>query len=548
MRATAVPGTPNPRRTLYRHATRSKGERVTVRGATLARVGVALAGGLGLVLAFPPYDVWLLAPLCIGALTLAVRGVSLWRAALLAYIFGLAFFVVLLRWTDIELGAPPWLILAAFQALYLAPLGAGIALVQRLPGWPVWTAALWVLEEALRGRYPFDGFTWGRLAFSQADAPTLGLASLGGAPLVTFAVALAGGLLAWVVVSQRGLPWRLGAAVGAGVVLFAAVPVPQPAADGRTVTVALVQGNVPRLGLDFDAQREAVLRNHVDATLDLAAQIEEGAVEQPDLVLWPENSSDIDPYRDADAAGLIDDAAQAVGVPILVGAVVRTEDDEHLENTGIVWDPATGPGDTYVKQHPVPFAEYIPLRDLARVVVPNVDELRSRDMVKGDEPGVLQIGPARVGDVICFEVAYDDVVRGTVREGAEVLAVQTNNATFGFSGESEQQLAMSRLRAVEHGRSVLVVATSGVSAVVDADGSVRERSEIYTRDVFVEPIQLSTAQTLATRVGAWPELLISALGLGAVVAAALAARRSRGPQSEPREAAADDAEPKEAAL
>ncbi len=519
---------------------------MTVRGATLVRAGVALAAGLGLVAAFPPYDVWLVAPLSVMALTLAVRGVSLWRAALLAYVFGLAFFVPLLRWTDIELGAAPWLILGAFQALYLAPLGAGIALVQRLPGWPVWTAALWVLEEALRGRYPFDGFTWGRLAFSQADAPTLSLASLGGAPLVTFAVALAGGLLAWVVVSRRGLPWRVGAAVAAGAVLFAGVPVSQPAADGRTVTVALVQGNVPRLGLDFDAQREAVLRNHVDATLDLAAQIEAGAVEQPDLVLWPENSSDIDPFRDPDAAELIDQAAQAVGVPILVGAVVITEDDEHVENTGIVWDPETGPGDTYIKQHPVPFAEYIPLRDLARVVVPNVDELRSRDMVKGDEPGVLQVGPARVGDVICFEVAYDDVVRDTVRDGAEVLAVQTNNATFGFSGQTEQQLAMSRLRAVEHGRSVLVVATSGVSAVVDADGSVRERSEIFSREVFVEPIQLSTSQTLATRAGAWPELLISALGLGAVVAAVLATRRSRRPQTEP-EAPADDTEPREVA-
>ena len=520
---------------------------MTVRGAALVRVGVALAGGVGLVLAFPPYDVWFLAPLSVMALTLAVRGVLLWRAALLGYVFGLAFFVVLLRWTDIELGAAPWLILGAYQALYLAPLGAGIAFVQRLPGWPVWTAALWVLEEALRGRYPFDGFTWGRLAFSQADAPTLGLASLGGAPLVTFAVALAGGLLAWVVVGRRGLPWRVGAAVAAGAVLFAGVSVPQPAADGRTVTVALVQGNVPRLGLDFDAQREAVLRNHVDATLDLAAQIDAGTVEQPDLVLWPENSTDIDPYRDAEAAELIDQAAQAVGVPILVGAVIVTEDDEHVENIGIVWDPETGPGDTYIKQHPVPFAEYIPLRDLARVVVPNVDDLRSRDMVKGDEPGVLQIGPARVGDVICFEVAYDDVVRDTVRDGAEVLAVQTNNATFGFSAQTEQQLAMSRLRAVEHGRSVLVVATSGVSAVVGADGAVRERSEIFTREVFVEPIQLSTAQTLATRVGAWPELLLSALGLGAVVAAVMAARRLRGPQAEAEAAAADDAEPKQVA-
>ncbi len=514
----------------------------------LIRGAAALAGGLGLVFAFPPYDMlWFVAPICVMALTLAVRGVSLWRAALLGYVFGLAFFVVLLRWTNIELGAAPWLFLAAFQALYLAPLGAAIAYAQRLPGWPVWTAALWVLQEALRGRYPFDGFTWGRLAFSQADAPTLGLASLGGAPLVTFVVALAGGLLAWVVVSERAVPWRAAAAVAAAGVLFAGIPIAQPDANGRTVTVALVQGNVPQLGLDFDAQREAVLRNHVDATRDLADQVDAGVVEQPDLVIWPENSSDIDPFRDADAAELIDEAAQAIGVPILVGAVVITDDDEHVENTGIVWDPETGPGDTYVKQHPVPFAEYIPLRDLARLVVPNVDELRSRDMVKGDETGVLQVGPARVGDVICFEVAYDDVVRDTVRDGGEVLAVQTNNATFGFSAQTEQQLAMSRLRAVEHGRTVLVAATSGVSAIVDPDGSVRDRSEIFTSDLLVEPVELSSARTIATQLGMWPELLISAVGLGAITAAALVARRRRGAPTEADTSATGDVEPKEVA-
>ena len=507
----------------------------------LWRVGAGLLGGLAMLLAFPPYDVWPAAAVAVALVVLAVRGLRAGTAALVGLGAGLAFFVPLLSWTGIELGPAPWLILAAFQASYVAGLAVGLALVQRLPGWPWWVACLWVAQEALRGRWPFEGFTWGRLAFSQADAPTVGLAAVGGAPLVTFAVALAGGWLAWAAlrlsparrVTPPAIAHPVGAAAGlaaALVALGAGLLVPLPGTGdappaGAQVTVAVVQGNVPRLGLDFNAQREQVLRNHVEATLDLAERVAEDEVEPPDLVVWPENASDIDPYRDAGAAALIDEAVRAVGVPVLVGAVVATEDGQGVENTGIVWDPATGPGDTYVKQHPVPFAEYVPLRRLARLVVPEVDTLRPRDMVKGTRTGLLQVGPAQVGDVICFEVAYDGLVGDTVRAGAQVLAVQTNNATFGFTPQTEQQLAMSRLRAVEHGRAVLVAATSGVSAVIGPDGGVRDRAEIFTRDVLVEDVPLVDAHSPATRAGAWPEALLAAAGLAAAALGALAGRR-----------------------
>jgi apolipoprotein N-acyltransferase len=285
----------------------------------------------------------------------------------------------------------------------------------------------------------------------------------------------------------------------------------------------VIQGNVPRAGLDFNAQRRAVLDNHVQQTIDLAEDVAAGRQAQPDVVIWPENSSDIDPYRNADAGRQIDRAAEAIGAPILVGAVV-VGPGRFISNTAIVWDPDDGPGDTYVKRHPVPFGEYVPARDLVRFFSKDVD--RVTDQHAGDEVGVLDIGGARVGDLICFEVVYDGLVHDVVDDGAGMLVVQTNNATFGYTDESEQQLAMSRLRAVETGRTVAVAATSGISAVVAPDGTVARSSSLFTPAVFVEEIAQRDSVTVAQRLGAAPEWVLTALGVGAVLAAAL--RRPRG--------------------
>jgi len=293
------------------------------------------------------------------------------------------------------------------------------------------------------------------------------------------------------------------------------VPLAQP--RGRTVTVAVVQGNVPRLGLDFNAQRRAVLENHVNGTLALARRVDAGQERRPDLVVWPENSSDIDPLLNADASKLISDAAARIGVPILVGAVLDGP-GRFVTNAAIVWDPQDGPGARYIKRHPVPFAEYVPLRSIARKVTTQVDLVR-RDFKAGDQPGALQVGPATVGDVICFEVAYDSLVRDTVDHGAQLLVVQTNNATFGMSAESAQQLAMVRLRAVEHGRPAIMASTSGVSATVTADGRILDESELFTAATFVRQLRLGEHRTLATTLGGWPEAVFAGLGLAALLGA-----------------------------
>jgi apolipoprotein N-acyltransferase len=504
--------------------------------ATLA----ALGAGVALLVAFPPYGLWWLAPVGVALLAAAVHRRRLRAGLGLGFLAGLACFAPLLEWTNLHTGMLPWMLLSLLQAGYVGLLGAASAwagpLVDRHRwAWPPVTGLLWVAQEALRDRTPFGGFPWGRLAFTQGDAPTLGLAALGGAPLVTFAVALTGGLLVAALwrpwrVPSAGVPLRgagLLAAAAAVVLAGLAVPPARPS-GGDPVTVAIVQGNVPRLGLDFNAQRRAVLNNHVEATVALAGDVAAGRAQRPDLVVWPENASDVDPTLDPQAAASISHAADTIGVPILVGAVLRGPQERQVRNVGLVWEPGAGAdqGRMYVKRHPVPFAEYVPLRSIARMVSKEVDRVRS-DFVPGSAPGVLRVGPTTVGDVICFEVAYDGVVRDTVTGGAALLVVQTNNATFD-EAEARQQLAMVRLRAVEHGRAALMASTVGVSGFVGTDGAVTQPTGFNVPAVVVADMRPSVTRTLATQLGYWPEMVLVGLAVSVLVAAGVLRRRSGG--------------------
>ena len=422
-------------------------------------------------------------------LSVAVDGRRARSGAWLGYAYGLAFFVPLLSWTGVYVGPFPWLLLAAFEALYFAVMGAALTAVQYRRFAPLLIGAVWALQEAVRGRAPFGGFPWGRLAFSQSTSPMRWFIALGGAPLLSFAVAVAGGGLAIAVRKPSGGVPRARRTIVAGLAVLVAVPVAggllavalRPT-GGQRSTVALIQGSVPDLGLAFEERAGQVLDNHIARTLALAAEIRSGTVAKPSLVVWPEDASDLDPFQDPAAYQKIDSTVRAIGIPILVGAILQGPGPTHRRNVGILWAPSTGPGDEYTKRHPVPFGEYIPLRSIAEHFSSDV-KLVTQDMVAGHGNGLLTGGPFPIGDVICFEVAYDDLVRSSVTAGAQLLVVQTNNATFGHTAETYQQLAMSRLRAVETGRTVLQVATTGLSAAIRPDGTVsrRVRPAVHTR-------------------------------------------------------------------
>ena len=515
---------------------RRLGRRLRATGISLyrrpARPLTALVSGVLLALAFPPYDVWPLSVLAVAAFSVAVHGQRTRTGFGYGLLFGLPFMLWLLKWLRV-VGPDAWIVLSIVQALYIAALAAALTAIGRLRWWPLWTACLWVAEELVRDRVPFGGFPWGRLAFANTATPFTPLAAIGGAPAVTFAVALSAALLAWAAMrgyrvyreracGTHSAPTRvrLASTVAAVALAFAvpavgyAVPIPTggDAAGPDSATVAVVQGNVPRTGLDFLGQRRAVLDNHVNATHRLAEDVRAGRVKKPELVIWPENSSDLNPFEEPDAYALIDGAVKDIGVPVLTGILVDGPDETHVQNQGVVWDPVTGPGASYTKRHPVPFGEYIPMRDLLTKFISRLERV-PRDFYPGETVGVLQVGPARIGDVICFEIAYDNVTREAVSHGGRVLVVQTNNATYGWSGQPEQQLAMSRLRAVEHGRAVLIAATSGISAIVMPDGKVVERTREFTADTLVMNVPLRDAHTIATRIGSAPEWILAIVGL-----------------------------------
>ncbi|MEV6950612.1 apolipoprotein N-acyltransferase [Streptomyces sp. NPDC051183] len=503
------------------------------KAARLVRPALAALSGALLYLSFPPRPLWWLAPVALALLAWCLHGRRARAGFGLGLLHGLGFLLPLLVWTSEGVGPVPWLALATLEGLLIGLTALGISLVSRLPAWPLWGAAVWVAGEALRARAPFGGFPWGKLAFGQPDGIFLPLAAVGGTALLSFAVALCGfGLYEALRVGADTR--RAGAALLAAVSVaaplagaLAAKPLVSDAAEDGTAVAAVIQGNVPRAGFDFNAQRRAVLDNHAKRTIQLAEDVKAGRAEQPDFVVWPENSSDIDPYRESDAYAVIDQAVKAIGVPVAIGSVLVPETGP-LRNTMILWDPVKGPTETYDKRKIQPFGERIPMRSFVRLFSSDVDRVR-RDFGPGKEPGVFDMAGSGVGMVTCYEAAFDDAVRSTVRAGAQVIAVPSNNATFGRTQMTYQQLAMDRVRAVEHSRTVLVPVTSGVSAVIRPDGTIVKQTAMFTADALVDEIPLRSTETPATRFGPLPEYALLALaagGFGWVLARRIRARRS----------------------
>jgi len=353
---------------------------------------------------------------------------------------------------------------------------------------------LYILLEELRNRFPFGGFGWVRVAYTQADSPFSKIAAIGGASALS-ALTLLIALILFFVTQRRisvitFLPFLL-------------ILIPVNLSTTGNATVLMIQGNVPTLGLDFNSRAKAVFNNHFEKTQEEIAKDP-----KVDFILWPENSVDVDPFLNTDVNASLNSIQQ----PLIIGAILNKGSSRY--NTSILWGGELP--NTYIKQHLTPFGEYIPLRSLARIISPLVDEVE--DFSPGDGGETFSIGEIKVAPVICYELIDDDLLRQAAAD-SNILAVQTNSATFGMSAESAQQLSITRIRAIEHGRNIASVSTTGYSAIINSSGKVVEQTAMGSADSIRAEVGLIEGQTPRDAAGDWALI-------GVLVTLLLVARRA----------------------
>ncbi len=429
----------------------------------------ALSGAL-LSAAFEPVGKWWVAPIAIAAHMFALSLTK--RKVLSTFIFAAVMNLIVLHWSSTFVGSLPWLILALGLSVLYLPL----ALVSRwgMPAYPL----IFVLLEEVRNRFPFGGFGWVRLAYTQADAPFSKIAAIGGAAGLS-AFTLLCGLILFFLLKRRFSIITL--------IPFLLVLIPINLTTTGSTKVLMIQGNVPQMGLDFNSRAKAVFNNHFERT-----QAELTKDSNVDFVLWPENSVDVDPFTNVDVKQGLD----SIDKPLIIGAIMGK--GNKLLNTSILWGGDLPP--TYVKQHLTPFGEYIPLRSLASKISPYTD--RVTDFEPGQSQVLFTVKSAVIAPIICFELV-DDQILHEAAVSANILAVQTNSATFGMSAESAQQLSITRVRAIEHGRNIVSVSTTGYSAVINSDGKVVQKSSMGTAESIRADVGLLEGKTPRDAAGDW---------------------------------------------
>ena len=429
----------------------------------------ALSGGL-LSAAYEPVGKWWVAPI---ALAVHMYALSLTnKKVLTTYVFAATLNLIVLHWSSTFVGSVPWLILALGLSVFYLPL----SLVSRwgMTSYPL----IYILLEEVRNRFPFGGFGWVRIAYTQADAPYSKIAAIGGASALS-ALSVLLGLILFYATSRK---WSK-----ITVLPFLFLLIPINVSAFVTTNVLMIQGNVPQMGLDFNSRAKAVFNNHLEVT-----QAELKKDSNVDFVLWPENSVDVDPFKNSDVKQALD----SIQKPLIIGAIV--DKGNSILNTSILWGGELPP--TYVKQHLTPFGEYIPLRSLASLISPYTD--RVKDFEPGQKQVFFRVKEAVIAPVICFELVDDELLHKAA-VSSNILAVQTNSATFGMSAESAQQLEMTRIRAIEHGRNIVSVSTTGYSAIIDSTGKVLQKTSMGTADSIRAEVGLIEGKTPRDTAGDW---------------------------------------------
>jgi len=482
----------------------------------LWRVPLGALGGLIALYTFPTENIWVLTPLIPAFILLATLGVGFWKSFLIGFISGQVFYIAHIEWISLYLGPVPLLALSTLMALYFG-LGTALTSYLYLRYKPKGTklfffafvaAGVWTVRELVANNFPYGGFPWSKLAMTQSESIFSNWVWWGGLSLLSFVMVLLGALMALLVkhFRDRKLPKRAFVATALATMLIPVItPIGLTTEQSGEKVIAAVQGNA-NAGLFSNVDKGTILQNHIDATelvfdSELAAEI--------DLLVWPENASDIDPLRSQSAREKIEAVAASVDAPFVFGTL--TVRGEESFNSTLLWLPGVGPVDYYDKKQPVPFAEYAPDREFWRMFAPDLVDMIPKGYSFGVRDGIYEIDGFVAGTLICFEIAEDSILRELATSGAQVILSQTNNADFGYSDETYQQAGIAQLRAIETGRAVVNVSTVGVSAIFLPNGEVLSEVDWYEPAVMVERVPLYTGNTPAMTVGAVFDWLVAAL-------------------------------------
>ena len=439
---------------------------------------LSIVCGLFSSFAFKPFALWPFAIIGLAGLFWLLNKSRFYQRVAISYLFGLSFLLTVQHWTSTYVGSFPWLILGLIEAsFFLIPA----LLIKRKHRYNqiIFALSIVLVELALR-TIPFTGFGWSRVGFTQIDSPIASLYPLGGVVLVTFYIALLSA-------SRRAV----------SIISLVLVPplvslIPPTVSFNEPVKVALVQGGVVNLGLDFNSVAKELFTRHLDQSI---RSIAPGMV---DLVIWPENSVDVDIGVNTDVSTKITNLSSQIATPILISGVQKNVYGK--QNQAILFDPQIK--QIYTKRYLTPFGEYIPLRAVAEKVSKYASQVS--DISAGDIETIFEIEDARFQSLICYELIDDQLIR---QVKSDFLVIQTNNATFGDTPQLDQQHNIARVRAAEISRYVPYVSTTGITSFIGPKGEVISQVKKFDPATLVGQVIKASGETYAQKYGMYLELI-----------------------------------------
>jgi len=458
--------------------------------------------------AFPPVGIEFLVLLVVPLLTVGVLQARSSKTAIaVGLLFGVTFMGLLMSWL-LALGVEAMMALILSQALWFPLWSRLVWRFRDAPSSTLATVAIggWAASEFARARLPAGGLNWGALSYPLGEwAEFRSVAHFVGASGLEVIVVAMGVLIGLAV-----LRFRSKYGVVAAAILVAGIGVGSLADSGpvgEVVRVTIVQGNSPCPQTHCQNERQLIFENH----LRLTRQIEAGST---DLVLWAESSSSFPATASDPRAQEVSAEAQRIGA-VLVSGGDRGGTTTTFVNSNIFFSSEGQIVGEYLKNHPVPFGEYIPLRSIFGDL--SVTSQVPRDMERGEGPVVVTTPFGDIGSVISFEGAFARYGRSSVAEGAQLLIVASNESSYGESSAADQFIGMTRMRAAENGVDVIHGAVTGASVVITNGGELGEQSDLFEDAVIEGVVRMRTqGPTLYTRWGDW-------LAVAAMVAAAYAA-------------------------